>query len=467
MTDSPQTEVPRPLHLFRKLPRMHLAVAALAASAVFFGLLLPSEPVQAKRHLIPLTLELSDETQPADTGTTDVEIAAVDAQAEASEGDNSLTWQELTVQKGDSLGKIFARAGIPASEMQQVLSASPDAKSLTRIFPGQTLAFQLDDNGQLLGLRHQENRLNSTQVMRSQDSFLIEKIVREPTVEARFANGEITSSLYKSAADAGLSDATILELAQLFGGVVDFVLDLRKGDQFAVLFEEKYLDGQKVGNGAILAASFSNQGRTHTAYRYQYANGDIGYFSADGVSMRKAFLRAPLDFTRVSSGFNMKRFHPILKVNRPHRGIDYSAPTGTPVYASGDGRIVQSSFTAPNGNFITIQHGQQYQTKYLHLQKRAARVGERVRQGQLIGWVGSTGYSTGPHLHYEFLVNGVHRNPATIVDQLPRAVALDKRELQRFAANTRELQQQFAAYTGDRGTQLASNSADADSNKQL
>jgi murein DD-endopeptidase MepM/ murein hydrolase activator NlpD len=462
MTDSPQHDAPRPLHLLRKLPRLHLAVAAVAASAVFFGLLLPSESVQAKRQLVPLALELSEEPLRAPEATDEPASAAV---ASTAEEDNSLTWQELTVQKGDNLAKIFARAGLSANEMQQVLAASPDAKSLTRIFPGQTLAFQLDDSGQLLALRHEESRLSATQVMRDQGSFVVEKVVREPSIETRFVDGEIESSLYKAAADAGLTDATILELAQIFGGVIDFVLDLRKGDHFSVLFEEKYLDGERVGNGAILAASFTNQGRTYTAYRYEFANGDIGYFSEDGVSMRKAFLRAPLDFTRVSSGFNMKRFHPILKVNRPHRGIDYSAPVGTPVYASGDGRIAQSSFTAPNGNFIVIQHGQQYQTKYLHLQKRAVRVGERVRQGQLIGWVGSTGYSTGPHLHYEFLVNGVHRNPATIVDQLPRAATLDKKELQRFVATTRDLRQQFAAYTGQGTTRLASRTAEPDNKK--
>ncbi len=454
MTESAQPEALRPHHLLRKLPRMHLAVVAFAAATMFLGLLLPSESVQAKRHTLPLDIELAPASN--DSLALSADTAALSAPQDDSQVENSLSWQELTVRKGDNLAKIFARAGVSANEMQQVLTAGPDAKSLTRIFPGQTLAFRLDDNGQLLGLRHQENQLSTTQVLRDQDNFKIEKIVREPIVQQQFASGTIVSSLYKSASDAGLSDATINDLAQIFGGVVDFVLDLRKGDQFAILYEEKYLDGEKVGNGAILAASFTNQGRTHTAYRYEMANGDIGYYSADGVSMRKAFMRAPLDFTRVSSGFNMKRFHPILKVTRPHRGIDYSAPTGTPVYASGDGRIAQSSFTAPNGNFVVVQHGQKYQTKYLHLQKRAVRVGERVRQGQLIGWVGTTGYSTGPHLHYEFLVNGAHRNPATIIDQLPKAVALNKQELQRFAAATMPLQQQLAAYSNQHGVKLAS-----------
>ncbi len=463
MTEPTQPEPLRPHQLLRKLPRLHLAVVVCAATAMFFGLLLPSEQVQAKRHVLPLDIDFISEqpTAEVDASTdTTADTPQTDAQAEQTV-ENSLAWQELTVRKGDNLAKIFARAGISANEMQQVLTASPDAKSLTRIFPGQTLAFQLDDNGQLMALRHQENQLSATQVLRDQGSFVIEKIVREPALQQQFASGQIESSLYKAASDAGLSDNTILELAQIFGGVVDFVLDLRKGDQFAILYEEKYLDGEKVGNGAILAASFTNQGRTHTAYRYESADGEVGYYSAEGVSMRKAFMRAPLDFTRVSSGFNLKRFHPILKVTRPHRGIDYSAPAGTPVYASGDGRVVQSSFSAPNGNYIAIQHGQKYQTKYLHLQKRAVRVGERVRQNQLIGWVGSTGYSTGPHLHYEFLVNGVHRNPATIINQLPKAVALDKQEMKRFAANTQGLQQQLAAYTEQHGIKLASKDSDS------
>jgi murein DD-endopeptidase MepM/ murein hydrolase activator NlpD len=201
-----------------------------------------------------------------------------------------------------------------------------------------------------------------------------------------------------------------------------------------------------VGNGPILAASFTNQGETHDAFRYVYANGEVGYFNQDGTSMRKTFLRAPLDFIRISSPFSMSRKHPLFKTNRPHRGIDYSAPAGTPIYAAGDGRIVQSSFSSSNGNFVVIEHNGTYSTKYLHMQKRAVAAGQRVKQHQVIGYVGSTGYATGPHLHYEFLVNGVHTNPATIASKLPKADRIAAGEQRRFSEQVRNLQTQFASY---------------------
>lgn len=459
MTDNkPQRNAGFP-GLIQELPRLHLVLAGTAAAMVFLGLLLPSGAVQANRHVMPLAVELSPIQDTRIDSLTEENLASF---ASADIGEES-PWQELTVQKGDNLAKIFARAGVSATELHEVLESSPEAKSLTRIFPGQKLAFQVDDSGQLQALRYEENLLNSTRYYRGDENFVVEKVSREPEIRQQFVNGTINSSLYKAASDAGLSDTSILELANIFGGVVDFVLDLRQSDRFTVLYEEHYLDDAKVGNGPILAASFTNQGKTYTAFRYVYANGDVGYFSPDGVSMRKAFMRAPLDFTRVSSGFNPRRLHPVLKITRPHRGIDYSAPTGTPVYAAGDGRVTQASFTGPNGNFVVIQHGQQYTTKYLHLQKRGVRAGERVKQGQLIGWVGATGYATGPHLHYEFLVNGVHRNPATIVHQLPKAMHLAAAERNRFKQQISAVQTQLAAYTQQ--NKLAAADSEAPSKK--
>lgn len=252
-----------------------------------------------------------------------------------------------------------------------------------------------------------------------------------------------------------------MEMADIFGGVIDFVYDVRAGDNFSVLYQELFLDDQKTGNGPILAAQFTNRGQTYTAYRYQYPDGSVSYYNEEGISMRKAFLRAPLDFTRISSGFNLKRLHPIFKTNKPHRGIDYAASRGTPVYAAGDGRIVSSGYSKANGNYVIINHGTSYTTKYLHLQKRAVNKGQKVVQRQIIGWVGSTGYATGPHLHYEFLVNGVHRNPRTILDKLPKAKSIDSTEKQRFLAQISGVQLQLATYNNNR--RLAS--ADQSPNK--
>ncbi len=206
-----------------------------------------------------------------------------------------------------------------------------------------------------------------------------------------------------------------------------------------MLYEERFLDGEKIGNGNILAAEFTNQKTTFSAVRYEDPNGNVHFYTPEGKSMRKAFLRAPLDFRRISSNFNPKRLHPITKTVKPHRGTDYAASRGTPVWAAGDGRVITSTYNRASGNYVVIQHGNNIQTKYLHLNKRSVNVGQRVRQRQTIGTVGSTGYSTAPHLHYEFLLNGVHRNPRTILNKLPKAKSIPSSETERFHQQTKPL----------------------------
>jgi murein DD-endopeptidase MepM/ murein hydrolase activator NlpD len=272
----------------------------------------------------------------------------------------------------------------------------------------------------------------------------VETVEREPQAHRSFASATIKSSLFIAGQDAGMSQTLIMELANIFGGVIDFVLDPREGDTFHVLYEELHLDGEKFRDGKILAAEFVNRGKIYRAFRYEHENGRAGYFSDDGVSMRKAFLMAPLDFTRISSNFNPRRLHPIYKTRRPHRGTDYAAPRGTPVFASGDGRVIQAGYTRSNGNYVVIQHGEQFTTKYLHLNKRKVKKGQRVEQQQIIGTVGSTGAATGAHLHYEFLMSGVHRNPRTIHKKLPKAKSLAATEIPRFLDQTRGFQMQLA-----------------------
>lgn len=442
------------------LPRTHALLIGLAVVTVFFALLLPSGEVQANRRPLPLALDIDANPQLALTSLTspifnEPILAAENEQPE---------WRELEVRKGDNLAKLFERAGVSASDMSEVLQSGTDAKTLKHIYPGQKLAFQIDNDGQLLALRYEETQLKSTQYYRENNSFVAEKVNREPEIRQQFTSGTITSSFYKAGIDAGLNDGMILKLAEIFGSEVDFALDLRANDQFAVLHDEYYLDGKKIGNGPILAASFTNQGETHTAFRYVYANGDQGYFSADGTSMRKTFMRAPLDIIRITSSFSLNRLHPVLKTSRPHRGIDYGAPTGTPVYAAGDGRVVQSGFSPSNGNFVVIQHGGSYATKYLHLSKRTVKVGDRVRQRQTIGAVGSTGLATGPHLHYEFLVNGVHTNPAKIAGQLPKAERIATSEQRRFGQQVRGLQMQFTTYAQSQGGAVAQDKLATDNN---
>lgn len=341
-------------------------------------------------------------------------------------------WVDQEVKSGDTPSLIFKRAGFNDQDVHDVISQSQDGKSLEKIFPGQTIAFQADTSGSLVGVRHTKSQLETVTYLRSDSGFESRVEVRAPESREAWTTGVITSSLFLAGKEAGLSQSMILDMANIFGGVVDFALDPRRGDTLQLVFEELYINGEKFKDGEIIAASFTNQGETFNAFRYTDSNGDTNYYNEEGVSMRKSFLMAPLDFTRISSDFNMKRFHPIYKITRPHRGTDYSAPTGTPVYAAGDGRVEEAGYSGTMGNFVVIQHGDQYATKYLHLQKRMVNVGQRVSQSQVIGTVGSTGAATGPHLHYEFLVNGEHHNPRTIYKDLPKALKLPEQEMANF-----------------------------------
>jgi murein DD-endopeptidase MepM/ murein hydrolase activator NlpD len=359
------------------------------------------------------------------------------------------------VRTGDTLSQIFKRAGFAEQDVQDVLSQSRDGKSLELLFPGQTIAFESDDTGKLVGVRHTKSQLETVTYLRTDAGFQSEVEVRAPESREAWTTGVISSSLFLAGEEAGLSQSMILDMANIFGGVVDFALDPRRGDTMQLVYEELYVDGEKFKDGEIIAASFTNQGETFNAFRYTDSNGETNYYNEEGVSMRKSFLMAPLDFTRISSNFNMRRMHPILRTTRPHRGTDYAAPAGTPVYAAGDGRVIDAGYTNTNGNFVCIQHGDQYVTKYLHLQKRMVTMGQRVSQSQVIGTVGSTGLATGPHLHYEFLVDGVHHNPRTIVQDLPKAQRLSKQEMASFRQATHRANFQLAVLRSS--NQLAMN----------
>jgi murein DD-endopeptidase MepM/ murein hydrolase activator NlpD len=365
-------------------------------------------------------------------------------------------WLEQTVKSGDNLSLIFQRAGYGKRDVHHVVTEAEHGKTLARIFPGQTVGFQADSQGNLLAVRYVKSPLETVYYRRGDNGFSSTVETRTPQVRESWATGEITSSLFMAGQDAGLSQTVIMELANIFGGVIDFVLDPRQGDTIHLIYEELYLDEQKYGDGDIIAASFTNQGTTYSAYRYTDSNGDVNYYNEDGVSMRKAFLLAPVDFTRISSNFNMRRLHPIYKTTRPHRGTDYAAPTGTPVFASGDGRVIKAGYTRANGNYVFIQHGDQYVTRYLHLHKRKVKQGQRVAQSQVIGTVGSTGAATGPHLHYEFLMNGVHRDPRKIHKQLPKAKTLPKSEMAAFRAATNQSSTQLASLRADNHLAMSS-----------
>ncbi|MDF1693801.1 MAG: peptidoglycan DD-metalloendopeptidase family protein [Zhongshania sp.] len=423
-----------------KFPRRHLALAASTLIALGLALLLlPGENAEAKRTAIPLNLELTPSRVGVSVSTH-----------EEPPIEQEQAWKEIPVENGDSLSAIFSRASLSPQDLHELLTSSAKTKELNKIRPGQKLSFKIGDTGQLDAMSLQIDKLNSLVFERGVNGFTTTKLTATPEIRQRVASATITSSLYKAAQDAGVNQSIIMELANIFGGVLDFVYDVRKNDYFIVIYEELYLNGEMLGSGQILAAQYFNQGKSFEAYRYVNTQGEVDYFSENGESMRKAFLRAPLDFTRISSGFNPKRLHPVFKTVRPHRGVDYAAPRGTPVYAAGDGRVAAAGYSKANGNYVFIKHGEAYMTKYLHLHKRAVSKGDRVRQRETIGWVGSTGYATGPHLHYEFLLNGVHRNPATIVKQLPAPKKVAAGAMPEFKAQIAGMQLQLRTYAAQR-----------------
>ena len=432
---SPRNDVP-------VFPRRHLLVAAVAGAVLLVGLMLgPSDDMVAQRTSIPLQLELDP---PADIPAEPVVEAVVE------------NWQDLTVKPGDNLSVLFARAGLTEADVYHFVSKAPEGKALTRLYPGEKIGVLSSEEGHLVGLRRVKSPLQTELYRREGDSYHRELLVREPEVHRAFASATIESSLFLAGQKAGMSQTLIMDLVNIFGGVIDFVLDPREGDTFHVLYEELYLDGVLYSHGNILAAEVVNKGKSFVAYRYVDSNDRAGYFNADGENMRHQFMLAPVDFTRVSSNFNPRRLHPIYKTRRPHRGTDYAAPRGTPVFAAGDGRVTEAGYTRANGNYVVLQHGEAYTTKYLHLHKRKVRKGQRVDQHQVIGTVGSTGAATGPHLHYEFLVNGVHRNPRTVHKKLPRAESIAAAEMPRFQDQTYSFQMQLATI---RQQQLALNRA--------
>ena len=289
------------------------------------------------------------------------------------------------------------------------------------------------DDGNILEITRQLDAFNTLSVTRAGDGFDARVVALDYQTRSAGTTGQIRSSLFEAAAQAGVSDGTIMKLASIFASDIDFVLDLRDGDQFTLVYEEMWRDGQKLAEGDILAAEFINQGRSHRAIRYQASDGRVSYYTPEGKSLRKAFVRAPLAFSRVSSDFNPHRRHPILNTIRAHTGVDYAAPAGTPVRAPGDGKVIFRGRKGGYGNAIILQHAGGVTTLYGHLSgfAKTTREGRHVSQGDVIGFVGATGLATAPHLHYEYRINGKYMNPRTV--KLPDAAtpidAGERREL--------------------------------------
>ncbi len=411
----------RIVKLFLNLPKPHrIALSGLCGIMVLF-ISLPNQSADISPHSTSHILD-SGVRYPVSLNTSQFKEHNENAELQDE------VWQNVTVKSGDTLAKIFKRAGLTPKETYLVTQAGELAKSLTTIRPGEQLDYVKSSEGKLQRLRYELSNTKTLFVDASDDFKSYSTQLTENPIEVRsnFAFGQIESSFWNAGIKAGLTDNLIMRLAGIFGWDIDFAIELRKGDMFNVVFEEHYIDGDFVGYGDIIAAEFINQGDTFQAVMHTDGN----YYTPEGRSMRKSFLRAPVDFRYVSSNFKKARFHPVQKRWKAHRGTDYVAAVGTPVMAAGDGKVIRAGYDKFNGHHVFIQHGEKYTTKYLHFKKRAVKKGDWVKQGQTVGYLGSTGMVTGAHLHYEFLVDGVHRNPRTVT--LPKAQPIAKSEKATF-----------------------------------
>ncbi|MBM3356291.1 MAG: M23 family peptidase [Betaproteobacteria bacterium] len=360
-------------------------------------------------------------------------------------------WREERIQRGDTLGALLARLGAADPEALQFLRGTRAARGMHQLIPGRTVRARVTADGKLLALRYQ-NAGNVLTLERQGDAFVVGE---NPVMLERrilMKSGEIRSSLFAATDAANLSDAVAIQIADIFSTDIDFHRDLRRGDSFTVAYEVLYDHGEPVRSGRVLAAEFVNQGKAYQAVYFDYAQGQGGYYTPEGKNIRKAFLRSPLEFSRVTSGFTNARFHPILQQWRAHKGIDYAAPTGTRVKATGDGVVEIAGRQGAYGNLVVLRHQSKYTTWYGHLSgfAKGIRKGARVAQGDVIGYVGATGLATGPHLHYEFRINDQHQNPLRVV--LPSAPPITAEQRPAFEEAARPLARRLELL---RGTNLA------------
>ncbi|AYC31362.1 peptidase M23 [Pseudomonas cavernae] len=467
-------------------PKSHLLAASGVAALLSLALLVfPSREVEAKKTHLNLELDNGSEqviqekddlrpdpatgdqsTSPfakiegSDNNQNSAEQDADNKKNDASTSTASETTptaprhRAVAVAAGDTLSTLFAKVGLTSNDVHSVVNSSKDAKRFGQLKVGQVLEIRLSSDGQLEGLHSKLSDLESISLTNNDKGLVFKRELTKPEERTAYARGVIDSSLFLSAKRAGMSHNLTMDLANVFGYDIDFAQDIREGDEFEVIYEEKVINGKRVGTGSILAARFVNRGKPYTAVRYTSKQGLTSYYTADGNSMRKAFIRTPVDFARISSRFSMGRKHPILNKIRAHKGVDYAAARGTPIKAAGDGKVLLAGRRGGYGNTVIIQHGNSYRTLYGHMQgfAKGVRTGGMVKQGQIIGYIGTTGLSTGPHLHYEFQANGVHVDPLS--RKLPMADPIARTEKQRFQQQSKPL---LARMDQEKATMLALN----------
>ncbi len=363
----------------------------------------------------------------------------------------------LNFTSGDTMEKLFRKNNLSLGHLMSIAELDEAKTRFRRIKPGDVFEIT-HDNGQVISLYSELDLTSALQIDKQETGFAAQIVERPIEIRKRMAHGVINSSLFESATAAGLSDKVIMNIAGIFAWDVDFVLDIRQGDNYYVQFEEIWQDGEYVSDGEIIAAEFNNNGRSIQAIRFIDDNERSEYFTPNGKSVRKAFIRAPVDFTRISSNFNPNRKHPILNKIRAHRGVDYAAPRGTPIKASGDGKVIFRGTKSGYGKTVILQHGGNITTLYAHMSSYVLKVGvgSRVRQGQSIGFVGKTGLATANHLHYEYRLNGVHRNPRTVA--LPDAEPIDEQYRKKFMTVAEPILKELEQFKSTQAPSVAYNS---------
>ncbi|MEE9346292.1 MAG: peptidoglycan DD-metalloendopeptidase family protein [Methylococcales bacterium] len=389
---------------------------------------LPNKPTPAD------TLEIVE--QPSTDPKADSAINNAFTQDPVVKAEN---WISHPIKKGQTLSKILVSYGIEHTEINTLVNSSKFARALQKIQTGRTLRLLISDSKQLLELEYKRSHTETIKISKTDSGFISTIVSADVTREQTYVYGAIHNSLFTDAKIAGLPDSIIMQLADIFAWDIDFALNIHPGDSFSVLYEQLAIDGKSIGNGDILAAEFINHKKVYRAVRYKDDNGHVNYYSPEGEGLRQAFLRTPVKFTRISSRFSLGRKHPVLNRIRAHKGVDYAAKTGTPIRATGSGKIVHRGRKGGYGKVVILKHGFRYSTLYAHLSnyRRGQRVGSNVRQGDIIGYVGKTGLATGPHLHYEFRIAGIHKNPLTT--KLPKSRSIAKNEQVVFQAQTKPL----------------------------
>ena len=392
-------------HRFAPTAPRALVLALAGALAISLGSIVPALDGAMDDRASPDTVTHAIALPPAPKAATDI----VTPRSE---------WQTVRVAQGQTLGSLFADLGLSARTMHRVLEVPEAQQMASRLRVGSELAFEIGADGELKGLRFDHGDSQRVKLAVSADGVQREVIERPVERRVVVAGGTIKSSLFADGAKAGLGPGVMNEMVKALQFDIDFAQDIREGDTFQIVYEEIWREGERVRDGGVVAVNFVNQGKAYTAVRFE-RDGKAEFFDLDGRPLRKSFMRTPIEFARLTSGFGARR-HPILGRMRMHNGVDYAAPVGTPIFAAGDARVKFAGWQGGYGRTVVLDHGNGITTLYAHMSRLGPyRVGQRVRQGATIGFVGASGMATGPHLHYEFRVNGVHRNPLTVTMPKP------------------------------------------------